>query len=97
MASKDRYISKKDFAEYEKYKNDKQKGRLLNPEGLVYLADSVENDPFKLGMLLLEKVSELKKEDPFLDKFSDAKLYFNPEKEKILDEDDAIPFVEYKK
>ena len=52
MSSKKRYLSKEEYTRYERFKSDIKGGRILNPEGLLYLADSVDNDPTRLGQLL---------------------------------------------
>ena len=41
MSSKERYLSKEEYKRYERLKADIKGGRLLNPEGLLYLAESV--------------------------------------------------------
>ncbi len=95
--AKERYISKEDYKEYEKYKKDKRMGRLLNPEGLMFLAESVNHDPTRLGMIMLENIEKFKAEDPYLKDFSDVKLIFDPVVEENNQmEDDFLPFLEYK-
>ncbi len=91
--SKERYLSKEEFKRYEKVKADIKDGKLLNPEGLLYLADSVDNDPTRLGKLLLKKIEQFKEDDQFLKSFTDQKLLFEPVSEEEIDE--SIPFIEY--
>ncbi len=95
--SKERYISKEEYKEYEKYKKDKRQGRLLNPEGLMFLAESVDYDPARLGMIMLDNIEKFKAVDPYLKVFSDVKLIFDPVSEDNTDQEDFLPFIEYKK
>lgn len=93
MSSKERYLSKEEYKRFERIKSDIKAGRLLNPEGLLYLAESVDNDPTRLGQLLLNKIEHFKAEDPYLQNFSNEKLLFEPTSE-IFDEDgDCLPYI----
>ena len=56
--AKERYISKEDYKEFERYKKDKRKGRLLNPEGLMYLAENAGFDAEKLGQIMLDNIEK---------------------------------------
>ena len=94
MASRDRYLSKKEYKRYERFKSDIKSGRLLNSEGLLYLAESVDNDPTKLGLLLLKKIEQFKEEDPYSKNFSNDKLVFEPSSEESVDIDDFLPYIE---
>ncbi len=93
--SKERYLSKKEYKRYEKIRSDIKEGRLLNPEGLFYLAESVNNDPTRLGQLLLNKIEQFKDEDPNLQSYSNEKLIFEPSSEEYDETDDFLPFLEY--
>ena len=93
MSSKERYLSKEEYKRYERLRADIKGGRLLNPEGLLYLAESVDNDPTRLGQLLLNKVEQFKAEDPYLQSFSNNKLMFESSSEESDDADDFLPFV----
>ena len=93
MSSKARYISKEEYKRFERLIADIKSGRLLNPEGLLYLAELVDNDPTRLGQLLLNKIEQFKAEDPYLQSFSNEKLLFEPTSE-IFDEDaDCLPYI----
>jgi len=93
MSSKERYLSKEEYKRYERLRADIKGGRLLNPEGLLYLAESVDNDPTRLGQLLLNKIEQFKAEDPYLQSFSNNKLMFESSSEESDDADDFLPFV----
>jgi len=93
MSSKERYLSKEEYKRYERLSADIKGGRLLNPEGLLYLAESVDNDPTRLGQLLLNKIEQFKAEDPYLQSFSNNKLMFESSSEESDDADDFLPFV----
>ena len=93
MSSKERYLSKEEYKRFERLIADIKSGRLLNPEGLLYLAELVDNDPTRLGQLLLNKIEQFKAEDPYLQSFSNEKLLFEPTSE-IFDEDgDCLPYI----
>ncbi len=93
MSSKARYLSKEEYKRFERLIADIKSGRLLNPEGLLYLAELVDNDPTRLGQLLLNKIEQFKAEDPYLQSFSNEKLLFEPTSE-IFDEDaDCLPYI----
>lgn len=93
MSSKERYLSKEEYKRYERLKADIKGGRLLNPEGLLYLAESVDYDPTRLGQLLLNKIEQFKSVDPYLQSFSNEKLLFEPASEIFIEEDDCLPFI----
>ena len=93
MASKDRYLSREEYKRYERFKSDIKNGRLLNPEGLLYLAESVDNDPTRLGVLLLKKIEQFKADAPYLQGFSNDKLMFEPSSEESDNVDDFLPYV----
>ncbi len=95
MSSKKRYLSKEEYTRYERFKSDIKGGRILNPEGLLYLAESVDNDPTRLGQLLLSKIAQFKAEDPYLQRFTNEKLLFEPSSEELTDEDDPLPYIGY--
>ena len=95
MSSKERYLSKEEYKRFERIKADIKGGRLLNPEGLLYLAESVDNDPTRLGQLLLNKIDQFKVENPYLQSISDERLLFEPTSEETDAVDDFLPFVEY--
>ena len=44
MSSKARYLSKEEYKRFERLIADIKSGRLLNPEGLLYLAELVDNE-----------------------------------------------------
>ena len=93
MSSKERYLSKEEYKRFERIKSDIKAGRLLNPEGLLYLAESVDNDPTRLGVILLKKIAQFKADDPYLQSFSNDKLMFEPSSEESDDADDFLPFI----
>ena len=95
MSSKERYLSKDEYKRYEKYKNDIKAGRLLNSEGLLYLAESVDYDPTLLGQLLLNKIDQFTAADPYLQRFTNEKFLFEPSSEELTDEDDLLPYIGY--
>lgn len=41
---------------------DKQRGRLLTPDGLLFICEANDNDPEKIGKHLLEVLSKYKSE-----------------------------------
>ncbi len=93
--SKERYLSKEEYKRYEKIRSDIKAGRLLNPEGLLYLAESVDNDPTRLGQILLNKIDQFMAEDPNLQSPFNDKLIFEPSSEGYDEADDFLPFLEY--
>lgn len=94
MSSKERYLSKEEYKQYERFKSDIKAGRLLNPESLLCLAESVDNNPTRLGLILLKKIEQFKAEDPCLQDISGAKLRF--ESAATENEDNSfLPFIEY--
>ncbi len=95
MSSKERYLSKEEYKQYERLRADIKCGRLLNPEGLLYLAESVDNDPTRLGQLLLNKIDQFTAADPYLQRFTNEKFLFEPSSEELTDEDDPLPYIGY--
>ncbi|WP_026658658.1 hypothetical protein [Butyrivibrio sp. AC2005] len=93
MSSKDRYLSKEEYKRYERLKSDIKGGRLLDSEGLLYLAESVDNDPTRLGLILLKKIEQFKEEDPYQKSFSNNKLVFEPSSEELDDVNDFLPYI----
>ncbi len=94
MSSKERYLSKEEYKKYERFKSDIKAGRLLNPESLLCLAESVDNNPTRLGLILLKKIEQYKAEDPYLQDFSDTRFINDPSTTENEDES-FLPFIEY--
>lgn len=47
-------ITNKQYHDFEKYKNDLMRGRVLTPDGLRIICAGFENDPEKIGAHFLE-------------------------------------------
>ena len=93
MASKDRYLSREEYRRYEKLKNDIRAGKLLTPESLLCFAQSVDNDPTRLGQLILNIIEQFVAEDPHRETFSDDKLPINSNAKEYNDEEDFLPYI----
>lgn len=93
LAIRDRYLSREEYKRYERFKSDIKAGRLINPEGLLYLAESVDNNPTRLGAILLKKIAQFKADEQYLQSFSNNKLMFESFSEESDDSDDFLPFV----
>lgn len=55
-------ISNKEYEEYQKYYTDKLYGRILTPDGLRLICESLNNNPEKIGSHMLEMVAKFKSE-----------------------------------
>ncbi len=93
MASKDRYLSREEYRRYEKLKNEIRAGKLLTPESLRSFAQSVDNDPTRLGQLVLNKIEQFVAEDPHHETFSDNKLPIKSNSKEYNDEEDFLPYI----
>lgn len=47
-------MTKKQLAEYDKYRRDRDSGRILTPDGLRVICEAYEYDPEKIGRHFLE-------------------------------------------
>ena len=54
-------ITNKEYIEYERYKQDKIKGRILNADGIRFICQALDYDPQKIGEYFLEKLGEFNK------------------------------------
>jgi hypothetical protein len=52
-------ITKKQLAEYEQLKKDRDNGRLLTPEGLRFICEANGYDPEKIGKHFLEVLPKI--------------------------------------
>ena len=53
-------ISNKEYEKYQQYQTDKQYGRILTPDGLRIICASLDNDPEKIGIHMLEMLAKFK-------------------------------------
>lgn len=52
-------ITKKQMAEYEQLKRDRDNGRLLTPDGLRFICEANGYDPEKIGKYFLEVLPKI--------------------------------------
>ena len=57
------YLNKKQYDEYEKYRREKEHGRILDPEGLRFICAANNYDAEKIGQHFLEILGEFNKGD----------------------------------
>ena len=55
-------ISNKEYEAYQKYKTDQMHGRVLTPDGLRFICASLDYDPEKIGIHMLEMLAKFKGE-----------------------------------
>ena len=53
-------ISNKEYEAYQQYKTDMLYGRILTPDGLRLICASLDNDPEKIGIHMLEMLAKFK-------------------------------------
>lgn len=51
-------MTKKQLAEYDKYRHDRDNGRILTKDGLRLICEACEYDPEKIGRHFLEVLSK---------------------------------------
>lgn len=51
-------ISNKEYEKYQQYQTDKLHGRILTPDGLRVICASLDNDPEKIGIHMLEMLAK---------------------------------------
>lgn len=56
-------ISNKEYEEFKKYQEDKIYGRILTPKALRVICESLQNDPEKIGIHMLEMMYKLKQNE----------------------------------
>lgn len=52
-------ITKKEFEEYRQMCDDKNKGRILTPDGLRLICDGLNRDPEAIGKHFLEMLAKM--------------------------------------
>ena len=55
-------ILNKEYEKYQQYLNDKLHGRILTPDGLRIICASLDNDPEKIGIHMLEMLAKFRDE-----------------------------------
>lgn len=55
-------ITKKQQAEFEQLRRDRDNGRILTPDGLRLICAAYDNDPEKIGIHMLEMLTKFKNE-----------------------------------
>ena len=55
-------ILNKEYEKYQQYLNDKLHGRILTPDGLRIICASLDNDPEKIGIHMLEMLAKFRNE-----------------------------------
>ena len=55
-------ITNKEYEAYEQYKTDRLYGRILTPDGLRLVCASLDNDPEKIGIHMLEMLVKFRNE-----------------------------------
>lgn len=58
-------ITKKQLEEYEKFRRDRDNGRVLTPDGLRIICAGLDNDPEKIGIHMLEMLAKFRNEGRF--------------------------------
>ena len=53
-------ISNKEYEKYQQYQTDKLYGRILTPDGLRIICASLDNDPEKIGIHMLEMLAKFR-------------------------------------
>ena len=59
---KARYLSKKEQDAYQQYLSDKAYGRILSPEGLKIVCESLHNNPEEIGKHFLEVLNKFQRD-----------------------------------
>ena len=52
-------ITDKEYADYQQYKIDKARGRILTPEGLKFICEANGWDSLKIGEHLIEALTKM--------------------------------------
>lgn len=55
-------LTNKEYADYQMYLRDKNKGRILTPDGLRLLCEGEQHNPEEIGKRMLETYMKLKSE-----------------------------------
>lgn len=55
-------ISNKEYEAYQQYQRDKLYGRILTPDGLRIICASLDNNPEKIGIHMLEMLAKFRNE-----------------------------------
>ena len=55
-------MSYKEYEKYQQYQTDKLHGRILTPDGLRVICTSLDNDPEKIGIHMLEMLAKFRNE-----------------------------------
>ena len=55
-------ISNKEYEAYQQYQRDKMYGRVLTPDGLRIICASLDNNPEKIGIHMLEMLAKYRNE-----------------------------------
>ena len=55
------YMTKKQFTDYEKYRRDKNNGRILSMDCLRFICEANDYDPEKIGEYFLELLPKMDK------------------------------------
>ena len=55
-------ITNKEYEKYQQYQTDKLHGRILTPDGLRLICASLDNDPEKIGIHMLEMLAKFRNE-----------------------------------
>lgn len=58
-------ISSKEYERYQQYLQDKTFGRILTPDGLRFLCESMNNDPEEIGKHMILMVQKFRSEGLF--------------------------------
>ncbi len=95
--SKERYISKEEYKEYEIYKVAKKAGQIFTSEGLMTLARECGYDPERFGERILRILDGISVRDMDTSE-SDREMCGSDSDEKDTSaEEDFLPFIEYQK
>lgn len=55
-------ITNKEYEKFQQYQTDKLYGRILTPDGLRLICASLDNDPEKIGIHMLEMLAKFRNE-----------------------------------
>ena len=97
-----KYISNKEYAEYEKYLEEKRSGRLFNANTVRFICESCDYDPQKIGEYMLEILPKvcplpdcffdgLDTPDPELEEVKRKNAQMHPKKPKCTQETEMHP------
>lgn len=58
-------LTNKEYERYEQYRRDRDHGRVLTPDGLRIICESMNNDPAQIGIHMLGMLAKFRNEGLF--------------------------------